>query len=260
MTFASLLVEHAGGVTRVTFNRPRVLNALDRATLEELDAAVAAVASDPAVRVLVLSGGEGKAFVAGADIAAMAALGPVEAAAFSRLGHRVMARLEALDVPVIAEVNGFALGGGCELVLACDLVIAADRARFGQPEVKLGVIPGFGGTVRLTRRVGPGRARLLLYAGGQVDAAEALRIGLADEVVPAADLRARVDALAAEIVKNAPRAVAWAKRAVRLAEDSDLATGAAFEQELFGMCFATDDQKEGMRAFLDKRPAAWTGR
>jgi enoyl-CoA hydratase len=189
----------------------------------------------------------------------MASLDPVTASEFAWLGHRTLMKLESLPQPVIAEVNGFALGGGCELMLACDFAIASDNARFGQPEVGLGVTPGFGGTVRLGRRIGTAMARQLLYSGEQIKAEEALRIGLVNEVVAAHKLHARVDELAARIAKNAPKAVELAKRSAHLAEESELFAACAFEAQIFGMTFATMDQKEGMKAFLEKRPAVWRG-
>lgn len=256
--FENLLVESQAAVTRITINRPKVLNALNRATLLELERAVAELS--PGTRVLVITGSGEKAFVAGADIAEMASLDPVAAASFARLGHRVLSSLERLDAVVIAEVNGFALGGGCELVLACDFAIAAGNARFGQPEVKLGVTPGFGGTTRLLRRVGLARATQLIATGEPVDAEKAEKMGLVNEVVSKEALRGRVDALAAAIVENAPLAVAAAKRSARLAAETDLQTANAYEQEIFGMCFATADQKEGMKAFMEKRKAGWGGR
>jgi enoyl-CoA hydratase len=245
-------------LVRITINRPASLNALNRAVLTELAAAVGQL--DRSVRVLVLTGAGEKSFVAGADISEMAALGPRDAGAFAKMGHDLGARLERLDQVAIAEVNGYALGGGCELMLACDFAIASDNARFGQPEVSLGVIPGFGGSTRLSRRVGIARARQLLYTGEQVDAQAALRIGLVNEVVPKAELRARVDAIADKIVKNGPEAVRLAKRSVNTGAETDLETANAFEQQAFALCFATEDQKEGMRAFLEKRKPAWAGK
>jgi enoyl-CoA hydratase len=254
----NLIVESAGPLTRVTINRPKALNALNRATLEELAAVVAA--PPPGMRVLVITGSGDKAFIAGADITEMAAIGPVEAEALSRLGHTVGGRIAELDAAVIAEVNGFALGGGCELMLACDFAIASDNARLGQPEVGLGVIPGFGGTTRLVRRVGLARAQQMVLSGEQLSAAEALAAGLVNEVVPRAELRARVDAIAERIAKNAPGAVALAKRSLRVGAETDLDTANAYEQQAFALCFTTQDQKEGMRAFVEKRKAAWSGR
>lgn len=256
--FANLDVATDGGVTRITIDRPKVLNALDEATLRELEVAVGALPD--ATRVVILTGAGEKAFVAGADISAMVDFTPAEAERFSRLGHRVMDAIEGLDVPVIAAVNGFALGGGCELMLACDFAIASDNARIGLPEVSLGVTPGFGGTVRLHTRVGPARAKQLLFSGKHVRAEEALRIGLVNEVVPQAELAARVETIATTIAKNAPRALTWAKRSARTAERAHPEVAGAFEQEVFGMCFSTEDQSEGMQAFLNKRPAEWKGR
>jgi enoyl-CoA hydratase len=256
--FENLSIAHEGGVTTITVDRPKVLNALNEATLLELERAVGALSSD--TRVVVLTGAGDKAFVAGADISAMAAFGPQEAEAFSQLGHRVMNAIEEAPVPVIAAVNGFALGGGCELMLACDFAVAADNARIGVPEVTLGVIPGFGGSVRLVSRVGVAWARQLMVTGSPLKADEAARIGLVNEVVPRGELLGHVRFMAEKIAKNAPKAVAYAKRAARVAEQSHPRVAGTFEQELFGMTFATDDQKEGMAAFLEKRSAAWKGR
>ncbi len=257
-TYENIMVEGGEGVVRIIINRPKVLNALNRATVVELGDAIDRLDRD--VRVVLLTGSGDRAFVAGADISEMMSLSAEDAAAFSRVGHDVFQKLEALDAPVIAEVNGYALGGGCELMLACDFAIASETARFGQPEVGLGVTPGFGGTVRLARRIGNGRARQLLFTGDQLSADEALRYGLVNEVVAPLELRARGDALAARIVKNAPRAVALAKRSGRRAEESDFATACLFEQQIFGLCFSTKDQKEGMGAFLEKRSPHWLGK
>ncbi len=253
--YESLKVETEGAVTRIVIDRPKVLNALDRATMIELDRAIEAI--DRRTRVVVITGGGEKSFVAGADISEMAGLGAVQASEFAWLGQRTLMKLESLPLPVIAEVNGFALGGGCELMLACDFAIASDRARFGQPEVALGVTPGFGGTVRLGRRVGPAMARQLLYTGATIKADEALRIGLVNEVVPAEKLRERVGEIAQAIVKNGPTAVALAKRSARRGEEVELGAACDFEAQVFGLIFATADQKEGMRAFLEKRPPVW---
>lgn len=256
--YENLLVEAEGGVTRIVVNRPRVLNALNQATLGELEYALSAVS--PQTRVVVVTGAGEKAFVAGADISEMADLTAAKAEAFSRLGHRVLAKLAELTVPTIAEVNGFALGGGCELMLACDFALASQKAQMGLPEVGLGVIPGFGGTVRLTRRIGSARARQLIFTGARIKADEALRIGLVNEVLAPEALRARTDEVATAIAKNAPKAVMWAKRSARLSEESNIWTASAFEQEVFGMCFSTEDQTEGMKAFLDKRGPEWKNR
>lgn len=258
MSYENLTVASHNGVTRITIDRPKVLNALNRATLASLNRALDELPEG--TRVVVLTGAGEKSFVAGADIAEMAELPAPLAARFAAEGQAILTRLGELSVPVIAQVNGYALGGGLELVLACDFAIASENARFGLPEVGLGVIPGFGGTIRLARKIGPNAARQLLYTGGQWKAEEALRAGLVNEVVPLADLTGRVDAIAAQIGKNAPQAVANAKHSARRAEETDLSTALALEAQLFGLCFATADQKEGMRAFLDKRPAQWTNK
>ncbi len=256
--YENISVETESAITRVTINRPKVLNALNRATLVELGHALDSLESE--VRVLVLGGAGDKSFGAGADIAEMSDFTPTQASLFSRLGHTVFQKLEALDLPVIAEVQGFALGGGCELALACDFIIASEKARFGLPEVSLGVMPGFGGTVRLSRRIGDAKTRQLLFTGAQIKGPEAARIGLANEVLPPEALRERVNEIAAQIAKNAPKAVGWAKRAARVAEETEATPAATFEQQVFGLCSSTEDQKEGMRAFLDKRRADWKGR
>lgn len=257
MSFENLLIETGDGVTRLTVNRPKALNALNRATLAELDRALSDLPAE--TRVLVITGGGEKSFIAGADITEMASMGATEASTFSAMGHRVLSRIEALPVPVIAEVNGYALGGGCELMLACDFAIASDNARLGQPEVGLGVTPGFGGTTRLVRRIGEARARQLLFTGEQISAQEAQAIGLVNQVVPAAGLRDRVNELAQKIVKNAPLAVAYAKRLAIAAKETDLSTANLLEQQVFGLCFATQDQKEGMRAFVTRERPNWKG-
>jgi enoyl-CoA hydratase len=262
MAFQNVLVDDGAPVRTVTVNRPKVLNALDGPTLDELYEAFGAIAAAPQteVRCVILTGAGDKAFAAGADIAAMAGIGVDEARALAARGHRLSERMESLGVPIIAAVNGFALGGGLELALACDFIIAAANAKLGQPEVSVGVVPGFGGTQRLPRRIGVGRARQLLYTGELLGAAEARAAGLVNEVVEPAELLPRARAIAATIATRAPLAVAYAKRAVREGEDLPQSRGLALEQELFGALFGTADQKEGMRAFLEKRPPKWTGR
>ena len=260
MSEGGVLVDAGGPVATVTVDRPKVLNALDELTLRELEAAFAGLAGSPDLRCVILTGAGPKAFVAGADISAMSGLGPRDARLFAELGHELGDTIEALSVPVIAAVGGFALGAGCELALACDFIYASTAARFGQPEVNLGVIPGFGGTQRLARRVGPGRARELVYTGAIISAVEALRIGLVNAVVEPADLMPRVRAVAETIAAKAPLAVADAKRAFRLGADVPLAQAHELERQLFAGLFATADQKEGMKAFVEKRPAKFQGR
>jgi enoyl-CoA hydratase len=256
-----VLIDGATGpVATVTVNRPAALNALDAATLNALVAAFTALAAEPEVRCVILTGAGDKAFVAGADIKAMSAMTPAEAGALAKISHRLGEWIEGLHAPVIAAVGGYALGGGCELALACDFIYASRTAKFGQPEVNLGVIPGLGGTQRLTRRVGIARARELLYTGAVIDAAEALRIGLANAVLDPAELMPRVRAVAETIASRAPLAVAAAKRAVREGSDLPLAEGLELERRLFADLFGTEDQKEGMRAFIEKRPAKWTAK
>lgn len=250
-----VLVEVEHGVGLLTISRPAALNALNSTVLLELEQAVAGLAADPALRVLIVTGAGAKSFVAGADIVQMSELTPQGARRFASLGHRVLAALEALPVPVIAAVNGFCLGGGCELALACDLIYAADNARFGQPEVNLGLMPGFGGTQRLARKVGAARAAELIYTARQVKADEARAIGLALEVFPAADLMAKVQEIATTIASKGPVAVRAAKRALALGLDAPLSVGNALEIEAFANLFDSADAREGMAAFVAKRPA-----
>jgi enoyl-CoA hydratase len=257
MPFANLRLARAGAVATLTLDRPKALNALDEATLRELLRATDELGGD--VRALVITGA-GKAFSAGADIGAMAAMAPAQGHAYAVLGHEVMARIEALEMPVIAAVNGAALGGGLELALACDLIVAADRARLGQPEINLGLVPGFGGSQRLARRIGQSRARELIYLGQAINSDEALRMGLVCRVVPGERLAAEAAELAAELASKAPVALRQAKRATAVAGDAELALGCRYEVETFAVTFASDDRVEGLRAFLDKRPPAWKGR
>ena len=243
----------------VTLDRPEVLNALDAATLEALHRCIEEAGRDPRTRALVVTGA-GKAFAAGADIAAMSAMGAGEAEAFSRLGHRTFAALEALAVPTLAAVNGFALGGGCELACACDWIYADRRARFGQPEVKLGLIPGFGGTSRLVRRVGPAWAKELVLSGEPVGAETAERIGLVNRVCSEEDVVEAALATAAKIAQRGPLAVATAKRVIQEGQGADLRVAHALEQAAFGGLFASADAREGLEAFLAKRPARFEGK
>jgi len=260
MTFENLLYDCSDGIANVTINRPKALNALNEATLKELLCLFAAIREDAAVKVVILTGAGEKAFVAGADISEMQPIDAVTGRQFALLGHQLAAAIESLPKPVIAAVNGFALGGGCELALCCDIRLASEAARFGQPEINLGVIPGFGGTQRLPRLIGKGRACELLLTGDMIDAAEAYRIGLANKVLPAAELLPAARKLAAKIASKGQVAVAFAKAALRDGLETDLTRACAHEADLFGLCFATADQKEGMLAFLEKRPAQFSGK
>ena len=256
----NLMVEQDGWVTIITINRPKALNALNRETLEELLAVVEEIAVDRSVRVVIITGAGEKAFVAGADISAMQSMNSLQGREFGLLGHRVMSAIENMPQTVIAAINGFALGGGCELSLACDIRYGASNARFGQPEVNLGVVPGFGGTQRLPRIVGRGVAFELLVSGNMIDAEEALRIGLLNKVVDGAELMASCKKLAQTIASRGPVAVRLCKDAVRHGLEMDMARACAYEAELFGLCFASEDQKEGMAAFLEKRKASFSDR
>jgi enoyl-CoA hydratase len=260
MTFTSILLEQPeSGIYLLTVNRPKALNALNAATLDEIAAAVAVVAKDSNARVLLVTGAGDKAFVAGADITEMKDATIEQAQEISERGMQVMHALEALPVPVIALVNGYALGGGCELALACDWILAADNAAFGQPEVNLGIPPGFGGTQRLPRRIGAARALEMLTTARQVKAAEAAAIGLANHVYPAAELRGKGLEMARLIAAKGPDAVRLAKRAVREGMNLDLFTACALETDLFARAFGTRDRREGMDAFIEKRSPRFEG-
>lgn len=242
----------------LTLRDESTLNALSTQMLAEMSSALdhlMTMSTRP--RVLIITG-MGKSFVAGASIAEMARFNPVEAMNFAQLGHGVMDKLEALPIPTIAAVNGFALGGGCELALACDVVIASERAKFGQPEVGLGIIPGFGGTQRLARRIGLQNARQMIFTGDHIKADKALALGLALEVVAPESLMNRCLEIAAKYVTRSPTALAQAKRAINRGVDADLATGLAVERHAFALLFGTHDQKEGMAAFLEKRSAKFS--
>lgn len=244
--------ERKGAVALLTLNRPDTLNALDREILLALESAIAEVARDQEVRALIVTG-EGRAFAAGADIEAMSHMSPSEAFAFSRLGHRVFGSLEQLAVPTIAAVNGFALGGGCELALSCDWIYASTKARFGQPEVKLGLIPGFGGTSRLVRRVGVAWAKELVCSGTNIKADEAARIGLANRVFEPEELMTKALEIAQAVSAAGPEAVQLAKRVIQQGQDADVRTAHALEQNAFGLVFSSEEHNEGTSAFLEKR-------
>lgn len=246
------VVDNAG-IVRLTINRPKALNALNTAVLAELERVLAELEARDDLRAVLVTGAGEKSFVAGADIAEMRTKTPEEARAFARQALATLKRLETLPVPTVALVNGFCLGGGCELALACDWAVASDNAIFGQPEVLLGVIPGFGGTQRLPRRVGPAMAIDLCTTGRKIDANEALRIGLVNRVMPQAELEGYVEELAKQLGGNGPKSVRAAKQAIHDGMDQDLDSALALETALFAFCFAGDEQTEGMSAFVEKR-------
>ena len=250
MAFVEYEVNNAVGV--ITINRPEALNALNSAVLDELNKVIDGV-DQKTVRCLIITGAGEKSFVAGADIGEMSALTKAEGEAFGKKGNDVFRKIETLPIPVIAAINGFALGGGCELSMSCDFRICADNAVFGQPEVGLGITPGFGGTQRLARLVSPGMAKQLLYTAKNIKADEALRIGLVNQVVPGAEIMDTVKKIAAGIAANAPIAVRYCKQAVNEGLEVGMDKAVVIEEKLFGDCFETHDQKEGMGAFLEKR-------
>lgn len=260
MVFANILLERQGSIATVTVNRPQALNALNADTLKELGQAFAELGADDAVSVVILTGAGEKAFVAGADISFMKDLTAIEARKFALLGQEVFNTIENLPQPVIAAINGFALGGGCELAMACDIRIAAENAKFGQPEVSLGVPPGFAGTQRLPRIVGKGRAKELLYTAEMIDAQEAYRIGLVNKVTTGEELLAAAVKMATKIAAKGQVAIRLTKSAVNQGLEMDSARGMAYEAEVFGLVFSTTDQKEGMTAFLEKRKPEFTGK
>jgi len=260
MPYENLLVERDGPVLVITINRPKVLNALNAATLAELDAVLDAEVADEGVRAVVLTGAGEKSFVAGADINELAVQTPVGGREHARTGQRVFDRLERCGKPVVAAVNGFALGGGCELAMACTIRLAADSARFGQPEINLGLIPGYAGSQRLPRLVGRGRALELLLLGHQIPADEAWRIGLVNRVVPAADLLAEAKAVAHALAAKAPVAARYILEAVAGGLDMTFEDAEDYEATLFGLVSTTEDMREGTRAFLEKRKAEFKGK
>ncbi|HKB70489.1 MAG TPA: enoyl-CoA hydratase-related protein [Thermoanaerobaculia bacterium] len=253
-------IEVADRVLVATVNRPEKMNALNAEVLAGLDDAIQRARSDAEVGVMIVTGAGPKAFVAGADIAELATMTPVTGREHARRGQAVFSRLESLGKPVIAAINGFALGGGCELALACTLRIASENARLGQPEVKLGILPGYGGSQRLARIVGEGRAMEICLTGEPITAAEAHRIGLVNRVVPAGEALAAARELAAKMLANAPLALAFTMDAIHHGLDLPLEDGLELEATLFGVCASTQDMREGMAAFLEKRPANFAGR
>ena len=260
MAYDNLLFEVNEQIARITFNRPNVLNALNRKTIDELGDCLNAARQDAAVRVVILTGSGEKAFIAGADINELAQRTPVDGKEFSLYGQEIIHRLETLGKPCIAAINGFALGGGCELALACTMRIASRNAKLGQPEVKLGILPGYGGSQRLARLCGKGIAHELILTGEMITAEEALRIGLLNRITEQTELLATAEAIAKKIIANAPLAVQYAMEAVEHGMEMSQEEGLFLEATLFGLCCATEDMREGTRAFLEKRPAKFQGR
>jgi len=256
----NIAVEKNEGIGVLTINRPKVLNALNEETLVEIGKAIDQFAEDEEIKVIIITGAGDKAFVAGADIAFMQNLTPLEARKFARLGQSVLGKIENLSKPVIAAVNGFALGGGCELAMACDIRIAAQTAKFGQPEVNLGLIAGFGGTQRLTRLVGPGRAKEILFTADMYDADAAFKMGLANHVVAKEELMSFCTNMAKKIASRGPVAVQLSKEAVNEGLEMDLEKAFMHEADLFGLVFATEDRDEGISAFLSKKKPEFKGR
>ncbi|MDR3349346.1 MAG: enoyl-CoA hydratase/isomerase family protein [Acidaminococcales bacterium] len=255
MSGGTVLVDREEVLGIITINRPEALNALNGEVISGIKRAVLEIESDPAIKVIIITGAGEKAFAAGADIAEMAKKGAQEAKEFSLRGHELMDKIETSEKPVIAAINGFALGGGCELAMACDMRVASDKAKFGQPEVNLGIIPAFGGTQRLLRLVGKGMTKMLIMSARMIDAATALRIGLVDMVTTESELIPKVRKLALEIAGKSQNAVRLAKLSINAGHEMGLKAGNDFEAENFSECFRSAEQKEGMAAFLEKRPA-----
>lgn len=253
MTYENIILEKEDYLAILYINRPKALNALNKDTLTEIRNAVEDVSADETIRVMIVTGAGEKAFVAGADIAYMQPLSSVEAREFAAYGEATLRMLELMEKPVIAAINGYALGGGCELAMACDIRLAADNALFSQPEVGLGVIPGFGGTQRLPRLIGEGRAKELTFTAATIKADEGYRLGLVNHVFPTGQLMEEAKKMAAQIGSKAPLAVGYAKYAIGKGMQADLDTAMGIEADMFGMCCSTLDQKEGMGAFLEKR-------
>ena len=260
MAYENLLLEKEGALAILYVNRPKALNALNKDTLLEMKDAITSIKDDPEIDVLIVTGAGDKSFVAGADIAFMQNLTAVEAREFGALGQEVFRMIEAMEKPSIAAVNGFALGGGCELAMCCDFRIASSKAKFGQPEVGLGITPGFGGTQRLPRLVGSGMARQMLYTADVINASEALRIGLVNNVVAPEELMDVVKGIAGRIISKGKLAVRFSKVAANEGLQTDIDRAMTIEADLFGLCFSTEDQKEGMGAFIEKRSPNFTGK
>lgn len=259
MEYKNIIFQIEEQVATITFNRPEVLNALNEASLEEFSHAIDQVGGDEDIRVLVLTGAGDKSFVAGADITEFLKFNALKAKIFSEMGHRIVNKLQELPIPVIAAVNGFALGGGCEVVIACDFIYASENAMFGLPEINLGIIPGFGGTQRLPRLIGKNRAKEMIFTGKMISAAEAKAMGLVNQVCAQDQLMDDVLKVAKTIVSKGKVSLRAAKQAINTGLDVDLKTGCRIETEAFAVCLASSDAKEGTQAFLEKRPADFKG-
>lgn len=257
--YSNIILEKELDLAILIINRPQAMNALNYDTLQEIKAAVLQISTDNNIQALIITGAGEKAFVAGADIAYMENLTAIQGREFGALGQAVFSAVENLSIPVIAAVNGFALGGGCELAMSCDIRLASEKARFGQPEVGLGITPGFGGTQRLARLIGTGPAKELIYTGMNIDVNEAYRLGLVNHIYPADALMDEARKLARKIISNAPLAVSLCKSAINKGLQTDIDTAMTIEADVFGLCFSTNDQKEGMNAFLNKRKADFKG-
>ncbi|MBM7622640.1 enoyl-CoA hydratase-related protein [Sporohalobacter salinus] len=259
MSFEKIEIEDKGNWALVKINRPKVMNSLNNEVLTELKMAIKELNQNDEIKVIAITG-KGKAFVAGADISAMKEMDNFEAKEFAKLGHETFRTIEESSKPIIAGINGFALGGGCELALACDIRIASNKAQFGQPEINLGIIPGFGGTQRLSKIVGEAKAKELILTGKKIKAEEALKIGLVNEVTTKDELLIRLEEMATKIASNSSLILKIAKKAVNRGLEKDILEGTKLEADLFSLCFTTEDQKEGMNAFLNKREPNFSGK
>jgi len=260
MEFKNLKLDLKDGISLITINRPKYLNALNLETLKEIDQVLEKVKEEDEVQVVIMTGAGEKAFVAGADISEMKDMDPIKAKEFAELGQKILRKIELMKKVVIAAVNGYALGGGCELAMACDLRIASKNAKFGQPEVGLGIIPGFGGTQRLPRIVGMSKAKELIFTGEIINAEEALRIGLVSKVVEQEKLLEEAQNIAKKIMSKSMIAISLAKEAINMGGSMDIEAGMSFEAKAFALCFSTYDQKEGMIAFMEKRAPKFIGK
>jgi enoyl-CoA hydratase len=260
MPFENIVLEKQNGIARITINRPEKRNALNRATRLELIEALKDVENDPLVKVLILSGAGGKSFIAGSDLTDLSTFGPLEMQEFlATLAQGLYTRFEELEKPVIAMINGFCLGGGLELAMACDIRIASDTSKFGQPEILLGIIPGGGGTQRLARLVGVGKAKELIFTGKLIDAQEALRIGIINQITPAKELTETAMSMARHLAKQSPLALKWAKKSINMGQQTGLSIGLDFEALVECLLFSSQDHEEGIKAFLDKRKPEFKG-